>query len=95
MRVSKNTGEYSSLGHDKRKYYENVTKIVRLREERRRMEIRHEDMDALDLIKDIKAEMNKVRNLIGALEYVIYQKDDRVEINFFERGEHDKEGSKE
>ena len=59
------------------------------------MKIQYEDMDALDLIKDIKAEMTKVRNLIAALEYVIYQKDDRVEINFFERGEHDKGRSKE
>ena len=59
------------------------------------MKIEHEDMDALDLIKDIKAEMKKVRDLIGALEYVIYQKDERVEITFFERGEHDKGRSEE
>lgn len=58
------------------------------------MRIQHEDMDAIELVKDIKEEMAKVRDLLAALEYVIYQKDDRVEINFFERGEHDKEGSK-
>ena len=57
------------------------------------MKIQHEDKDAIELIKDIHTEMAKIRDLIGALEYVIYQKDDRVEINFFERGEHDKEGS--
>lgn len=59
------------------------------------MKIQHEDMDAIDLIRDIKKEMNNVRQLIAALEYVIYQKDDRVEIEFFGRGEHDKKGSKE
>ena len=59
------------------------------------MKIQHEDMDALELVKDIKEEMRKVRDLLAALEYVIYQKDDRVEINFFERGEDDKKGSKE
>ena len=47
------------------------------------MKIQHEDMDAIDLIRDIKKEMNNVRQLIAALEYVIYQKDDRVEIEFF------------
>lgn len=59
------------------------------------MRIEHEDLDAIELVKDIKAEMAKVRNLLAALEYVIYQKDDRVEIEFFERGAHDKERGKE
>ena len=75
----------------------NVTKLLQKSSpsgERRGMRIQHEDMDALELVKDIKTEMRKVRDLLAALEYVIYQKDDRVEINFFERGEDDKEGSK-
>jgi len=59
------------------------------------MKIQHEGKDALELMKDIKEEMAKVRDLIGALEYVIYQKDERVEIEFFERGEYDKEAGKE
>ena len=59
------------------------------------MKIEHEDLDAIELVKDIKVEMAKVRNLLAALEYVIYQKDDRVEIEFFERGEHDKKRGKE
>ena len=59
------------------------------------MKIQHEDMDAIELVRDIKAEMAKVREMIAALEYVIYQKDERVEIVLFERGEHDKEGSEE
>ena len=58
------------------------------------MKIQHDDKDALELIKDINEEMAKVRDLIGALEYVIYQKDERVEINFFERGAYDKERGK-
>jgi len=58
------------------------------------MKIQHDDLDAIELIKDIKKEMNDIRQLIAALEYVVYRCDERVEINFFERGEHDKEGSK-
>lgn len=48
------------------------------------MKIQHEDMDAIELVRDIKAEMAKVREMIAALEYVIYQKDERCEIRFFE-----------
>lgn len=58
------------------------------------MKIQHEDKDALELIEDINEEMEKMRDLIGALEYVVFQKDERVEINFFERGEDDKERGK-
>lgn len=53
------------------------------------MRIEHEDKDALEIIKDIHTEMAKIRDLISALEYVIYQKDERVEINFFEDGVRD------
>ena len=53
------------------------------------MKIQHEDMDAIDLIKDIKVEMAKVREMIAALEYVIYQKDERCEIRFFDKGKNE------
>ena len=53
------------------------------------MKIVDKDLDAIELIHDIKKQMKEVRELIAALEYVIYQKDERVEINFFERGEDD------
>lgn len=51
------------------------------------------DRDALEIVKDIKAEMETIRDLIATLEYVVYRCDDRVEIDFFERGEDDKKGS--
>lgn len=47
------------------------------------MKIKDEDRDALELIKDIKVEMDRIRDLIAALEYVVYQCDERVEIKFF------------
>lgn len=59
------------------------------------MKIADEKSDAIELIGDIKKEMAKVRQLLSELEYLVYEKDDRCEIIFFERGEHDKEGSEE
>ena len=57
------------------------------------MKIEHEDRDAIELIKDIKREMEIVRGLISTLEYVVYQCDERCEIKFFERGSNDKDRS--
>jgi len=59
------------------------------------MKIEHENRDAIELIRDIKREMEIVRGLISTLEYVVYQCDERVEIKFFERGENDKGRSEE
>lgn len=58
------------------------------------MKIADDKSDALELITDIKAEMARVRALLAELEYLVYEKDDRVKIEFFERGKHDKKGSK-
>lgn len=65
----------------------------RLREEKE-MKIQTENADAIELVKDIKAEMAVVRDLLGQLEYLVYTLDERCEISFFERGENDKTGSK-
>ena len=46
--------------------------------------------DAIELVQDIKHQMATLRDLLGELEYLVYRCDDRVEIDFFERGEHDK-----
>jgi len=58
------------------------------------MKIADEKSDAIELIGDIKGEMNKLRALIAELEYLVYVKDDRCTIEFFERGKHDKKRSK-
>lgn len=54
------------------------------------MKIADDKSDAIELIKDIKKQMSVVRELLAELEYLVYEKDDRVSIEFFERGEHDK-----
>lgn len=48
------------------------------------MKIADEKSDAIQIIQDLKKEMNIIRQMIAELEYVIYQKDERVEIKFFE-----------
>ena len=58
------------------------------------MKIADERSDAIELMKDIKEEMNKVRQLLAELEYLVYEKDERVEIKFFERGDNDEGRSK-
>ena len=58
------------------------------------MKIADDKSDAIELIKDIKKQMSIVRELLAELEYLVYEKDDRVFIEFFERGEHDGEGFK-
>jgi hypothetical protein len=54
------------------------------------MKIASERSDAIELMKDIKKQMSIVRELLAELEYLVYEKDDRVSIEFFERGDHDK-----
>lgn len=54
------------------------------------MKIASERSDAIELMKDIKKQMSIVRELLAELEYLVYEKDDRVFIEFFEGGEHDK-----
>jgi hypothetical protein len=58
------------------------------------MKIADERSDAIELVKDIKEQMATLRNLMAELEYLVYQCDDRVSIEFFERGVNDKERSK-
>jgi len=52
------------------------------------MKIADEKSDAIELMKDIKEEMNKVRELLAELEYLVYEKDERVEIKFFDNAGH-------
>lgn len=59
------------------------------------MRIQSEKSDAIELVKDIKEQMATLRDLLGQLEYLVYQCDDRVDIEFFKGGVHDKTGSKE
>ena len=58
------------------------------------MKIKDDHSDALNIIRDLHKEMKIVRSLIGELEYLIYEKDERCKIEFFGRGENDKRGSK-
>lgn len=58
------------------------------------MKIADDKSDAIELIKDIKKQMSIVRELLAELEYLVYEKDDRVFIEFFERGKNDGEGFK-
>lgn len=58
------------------------------------MKIKDEHSDALNIIRDLHKEMKIVRSLIGELEYLVYQCDDRCKIEFYGKGKHDKEGSK-
>ena len=51
--------------------------------------------DAVELSKDLHRKMKELQKAIDELEYLIYSLDDRVQIEFFKRGENDKEGSKE
>ena len=46
------------------------------------MKIADEKSDAVYLIRDIKAEMEKVRSLLAELEYLVYEKDERCVIRF-------------
>ena len=48
------------------------------------MKIADEKSDAVYLIRDIKAEMEKVRSLLAELECLVYEKDERCKIRFFE-----------
>ena len=57
------------------------------------MKIADEQSDAIELLGDIKEEMNRMRALISELEYLVYEKDERVMIKFFKGGEHDKKRS--
>lgn len=54
------------------------------------MKIADERSDALEILKRIHTEMRVLQGAIAELEYLIYETDERVQINFFERGEHDK-----
>ena len=51
------------------------------------MKIADEKSDAIQIIHDLKTEMNNIRQLLAELEYLVYEKDERAEIIFFERGE--------
>ena len=58
------------------------------------MKVANERADAIELVKDIKEQMATLRDLLGQLEYLVYQCDDRVEIEFFKGGVHDATRSK-
>ena len=53
------------------------------------MRIQDEKSDAIDLLKDIRKEMAVVRSLIAELEFLVYQCDDRCQIEFFDKDKHD------
>lgn len=59
------------------------------------MKIADEKSDAIALIREIHKEVRQVQRDLAELEYLIYEKDERVEIEFFERGLNDKERSEE
>ena len=59
------------------------------------MKIANEKSDALELVRRIHVEMNLLRKALAELEYLVYETDDRVSIEFFERGKHDTKGSEE
>lgn len=59
------------------------------------MKIASDKSDALALIKEIHKEIIQIQKDLSELEYLIYEKDERVEIKFFERGSNDKKGSEE
>ena len=50
------------------------------------MKIAEGNRDAVQLIQDIKAEMAIIREMIAALEYVVYECDERCKIIFFDEG---------
>ena len=50
------------------------------------MKIKDDKSDALELIKDIKREMEVLKGYLATLEYLVYQCDERVEIKFFGKG---------
>ena len=47
------------------------------------MKIADERSDAVELVKDIKQEMARMRDLLGELEYLIYKTDSRCHLEFF------------
>lgn len=53
------------------------------------MKIKDDHSDALNIIRDLHKEMKIVRSLLGELEYLVYQCDDRCKIEFFGKGKHD------
>lgn len=59
------------------------------------MIIADEKSDAIELIADLKKQMETVRALLAELEYLVYEKDDRVMIRFIGRGEDDEGRSEE
>jgi hypothetical protein len=59
------------------------------------MRIANDKDDAIQIIKQIKSEMRTAQNSLARLEFLLYELDDRAEIKFFERGEHDKKRSEE
>ena len=58
------------------------------------MKIANDKSDALELVQRIHVEMNILRKALAELEYLIYETDDRVSIEFYEGGRNDKERSK-
>ena len=59
------------------------------------MIIADEKSDAIELIADLKKQLETVRELLAELEYLVYEKDDRVMIRFIGRGLNDEGRSKE
>lgn len=51
------------------------------------MKITNDKSDALALIKAIHEEVRQIQRDLAELEYLIYEKDERVEIKFFDKGE--------
>ena len=53
------------------------------------MQIRDERSDALKLVQQVHREIRQIQRDLDELEYLIYKKDERVKIKFFNKGEAD------
>lgn len=53
------------------------------------VQIRDERSDALKLVQQVHREIRQIQRDLDELEYLIYKKDERVKIKFFNKGEAD------
>lgn len=60
------------------------------------MQITDGKSDALEIVKRVHAEIRQIQKDLDELEYLIYKKDERVQLRFFNKGEvNDKKRSEE
>lgn len=57
------------------------------------MKLATDDYDAIELIQKIHHQIFDLQETLSKLEYLVYEKDERCEIEFFGRGRDDKRGS--